>query len=121
MRVADMRHVVDGVEVAAAVGVVEILQVAADDLERLAIGDAEIAADPLAPRRQNILSRCGAAACVAVEGKTDDEIGIGAEAKPEGTLAGTRHSGKFSALAEQVNDDLEMQVRRPAAVDRSIA
>ena len=45
MAVADVRHVVVRVEVAAALVVVQILHPSAHDLHRIAIRDAEIAAD----------------------------------------------------------------------------
>ncbi len=53
--VADMRHVVDAVEIGPPVHIEELLAVAADDLERAAIRDTQVWAEPLPPNREQLL------------------------------------------------------------------
>src|SRR5579885_920341 len=50
-----------------------------------------------------------------------DKIGVGTEAQPERALARTRHAGEIADEVEHIGDDLEMQVRGPAAVDAHLA
>ena len=54
--VADVRHVVVAVDVAAAVVVEQVLHRAADDVERAAVGDADVAADQAAARGEKVVA-----------------------------------------------------------------
>src|SRR5690606_24632970 len=46
----------------------------------------------------------------------EQEVRVGAEAEPDGPFAHRAHAGEVAAPVEQVEDDLEVEVRRPAAV-----
>ena len=117
MRVSHVRHVVDGVEVTAAVIVEEILHPSALDLERLVVREADVAAEVGASRRE----RCGPASGrggVRVGPESEQRARVGREALPHRALACWRDTREIGAEAKSVDKQLEMQVRSPSAVHR---
>ena len=54
-------------------------------------------------------------------GNAEDEIGVGRQAEPDGTLGGKGDAGKIGGAIEKVEDDLKMEMRRPAAIFASVA
>ena len=80
--VSHQRHVVVAVEVGATGIVVQVLAPSPDDLERTAIGEAQVGAEAGAARRAEWL---GAALCgrEALIGDAEKEVGIGRERLPQ--------------------------------------
>ena len=117
MAVPDVRHVVVRVEVAASRVVVEILR-ASRVRSRTGSRYATLRLPPSrAPAaRRSVSDRLGGAGGKSASGNAHEEIRIGREAAPDRALAGRRHAGEVATEAEQVGDDLEMQMRRPAAI-----
>ena len=114
---ADVRHVVDAVQVGLPGVVVEVHAQPAHDLERLPVGDAQVVADAPAPLGQRLgLARRGRG-----EGRlrnAQQHVRVGREAQVDRPLARRRHAGEVGVQLQQVRDDLQVQVRRPVAVGR---
>ena len=56
-----------------------------------------------------------------LHGNTHDEVRIGTQAQPDIALARKRHTGEIAHAVEQVGDDLQVQVRWPAAINEGAA
>jgi hypothetical protein len=115
--VSDVGDVVRRIQVGLAVLIVKELPKAADDLERPIVRHAEIWSEAKTaelekrgffPRRSRRTDR--------PLRDPEDEFGVGAKAQPDLPLAGWSDSRKIPAFPEEVQDDLEMKVGRPAAV-----
>ncbi len=114
--VPDMADVVDAIQISPPIFVVEVLHPAAHDLERVTVRDAEGFADMLRPQAADVLAAQTIAGKI-LGGHANDEVGIGTQAEPDLALAGARHAWEFAFFIEQVGDDLEMEMRRPVAID----
>ena len=115
MRVPDVADVVDEVEVGPPVLVVEVGAGAADDLQRLPVGQAEHRRDRGAPRREQRLAgarRVGADAARQAQ----QQVRVGADRLPQVALGERADAVRVAAAAEVRGEDLQVQVRRPAAV-----
>src|SRR5262245_8002791 len=78
---------------------------------------AQVAANPRAPLAQRgSLGRLGRRE--ALGRNTQDRVWVGRQALPDLALAGQPHTREVAPQVEQVEDDLEVQVRRPVAVVR---
>ena len=110
--VADVRDVVDQIEEGAALVVEQIRALAADDLQRLVVGERERAAHDRPPRA----ARCPAAALRADDAarEAEQQVRVGADAAVEVGLLGQRDALE---IADQIGEELEVDVRLPAAVD----
>ena len=86
MTVADVRHVVVRVDVASALVVVQVLLPAAHDLHRIAVRDAQIAADRARARRERLLSSSAASRESARAGTRAMQVRIGTERRPRRAL-----------------------------------
>ena len=117
--VADVRHIVVGVEVALSVGVPEPGAESPHDLERFAIGEAQVRSEELTPAGEQ---RCGGRPRAREEalGNPRDQVRVGTDGEPERALGGPAGADEVAARAEHVEDDLKMQMRRPVAVDRKV-
>ena len=118
--VPHVAHVVDRVKVGATVLIVQVLHPAAHNLERLAIRDTERWADMLRPHFTNLLT-VALVGRKKLHGNTHDEVRIGTQAQPDIALARKRHTGEIAYAVEQVGDDLQVQVRWPAAINEGAA
>ena len=114
--VADEGDVVVGVEIGPARLVVEILHPAAHDLERLAVGDAEVAAEELPAGGQGLrLGRLRGGE--AVGGDAQDQVGVRARGRSRASAGpGAATPGEVPVETEKVEDDLDVDVRPPVAV-----
>jgi hypothetical protein len=103
--VAHMRHVVVHIEKRAAAVIIQVLLPAAHDLERPAVRDAQVAADARLACGQRRFER-----------RRRRRKALGRDAKPYVARAGGRHAGVVAPEVQQVEDDLNVQMRRPVAV-----
>ena len=120
MRVTDERNVIVDVQ-KSATGVIEkILPPAANDFQWMAVRDAEIFAQQRAACRERLVKR-GSGRWKMAGGNAEDEVGIGRKAEPDRTLGGEGHAGKIGGAIEKVENNLKMQMRRPAAIFARVA
>jgi hypothetical protein len=98
----------------------EVLAPAALDLERLAVREPHARSEPRAPGRQRLL-RGGPSGREALGGHARNQVGVGRERQPDVALGSARDPGEVAIEAEQVGDDLQVQVRRPPAVLEGLA
>ena len=115
MRMPDVRDVVVRVYEPAPVIIEQILCRAADDLHRIAIGDAEIPAEAL-PSRGKRRGLRWPGRRLRFHGNAEQPRRIGTERKPEIALRRTRHARIVCAEVEQVGHHLKVEMRRPSAV-----
>ena len=116
MAVAHVGHVVVGVEEDPSGLIVERLHPAADDLERLAVPEAQVSSKAAAAYRQGL--RFGnLRRCLRRGRQAEQPRRIGAERSPDGALTGPADPGKVRAQPKQVEDHLEVEVGRPSAID----
>ncbi len=120
VRVADKRNVVVDVEEGAAGVVVKILAPASNDLERMAVGNAEIPAEELLSGGERGVER-RLERRETIFGNAQNEIGIGREAGEEIALGGKGNARKIGGEVEKIENDLEVKMGRPAAVFGSSA
>src|SRR5580658_2520126 len=119
MAVADKRNIIVNVEKSAARVVVEILHPSAGNLQRLLIGDTEVFSKQFAAGGKSLwgirlLRR------EALARNAEQQIWIRRERSPHGALRRGGDAGKIGTVVEQVQDNLKMKVRRPAAVFLSV-
>ena len=115
MAMADMGHIVDHVEIGLAALVDQELAPAADDLQRLGIGDREGAAEMGAALLEQALLAARDAQ-IHRRRNAEEDIGIGAERFPEIDGARRRHALDIRAAVQQVEDELKMKMGDPIAV-----
>ena len=113
--VAHERHVVVDVEVGPARLVVEVLREAAHDLERPPVGDGEVPAEEAAARGERLRGG-GLRRGEALRGDAQEEVRVRGEARPDRPLAREGHAGEVRVLLQEIEDHLEVEVRRPVAV-----
>ena len=68
-------------------------------------------------RTASVSALLGALGGKRLRRNAEDQIRVGRETAPDFALAGRRHAGKVAVEIEQVGDELEVQMRRPPAVD----
>ena len=71
-----------------------------------------------ARRAASVSARAGAPAGKALGGHAGEQVGIGRERGPDGALRGGGHAGKVAVQVQRIDDELQVEVGRPAAVDR---
>ena len=120
MRVTDEGNIVVDIEERAAGVVEEILFPAANDFQRMAVGDAEISAEEGAASGKGSVERRSGRRKMAGR-NAYDEIGIGRQTEPDGALGGESYTGKIRGTIEKVENDLKMNMRRPAAIFPGVA
>src|SRR5580658_2889472 len=93
MAMADQRNVIVNVEKGAASVVVKVLHPAADNFQRLLIGNAEIFSEEFTAGRKSF---CGVRLLPGETpgGNAEQQIGIGRERSPHGALRRRSHTGK---------------------------
>ena len=114
--VPHMRHVVDRVQERPSLGVEEGRPLAADDLQR-----SRLVVDGHGPAEgRAALDVKRVRVCLpGVAGvQSEQRRGVGTQAGPGAAPRRGRHAGEVAGPVEPVEDDLEVQVGRPAAVDR---
>ncbi len=117
---ADMGDVVDEVEPCVPDVVVEVRALPTDDVQRLAVRDAQRVAEVPAAATRDLRRRSRQAGCVAV-GPANEEVRVRVDALPETRFVGRRDAGNVGAEIAERRHELEVQVRRPAAVHPDIA
>ena len=112
MAVPHQRHIVVCVEIRAPGIVVEILHPPAHDFQRALVGKAQVLSQQHAPLLESLpfLGR------KAIPGNAQQEIRIRRKACPHRSLGSVSDSGKVRAKIQQIENDLEMNMRRPAAI-----
>ena len=113
--VPDERHVVVNVEVRPAGFVVQILHPAAHDLQRMLIRDTQISSQPGLPRGKRLPER-RLFRWKSIGRNSEQQIWIRREARPYRTLRSVGHTRKIGPQLKHVEDDLKMEVWRPAAI-----
>jgi hypothetical protein len=120
MRVTHEGNVIVDVQESAAGVIEQILTPATNDFERVSVGDSEIFSEEGAARGESFVER-GRGLRKIGSGNAEDEIGIGRKTQPDGTLGGKGNTGKIGGAIEKVENDLEMEMRRPAAIFSGVA
>ncbi len=113
--VAHEGHVVVNVEEGAACVVVKILHPSAHDFQRLMVRNGEIFPEQVAASSESVRG-IWLLAREALGRNAEQQIGVRGERSPDVALGCVSNSGKIGTVVKQVHDDLEMKVRRPAAV-----
>ena len=113
--VADVADVVDEVEERPPAGVEQVGALAADDLQRLVVGEAERAAEAGAPAGGDRVPRARGARGDPL-GAAQHEVRVRADALPQVGLARGRDAVHVGPHAHEAGQQLEVHVRRPAAV-----
>jgi hypothetical protein len=118
MRMADEWDIIVDVEEGTTGVVEEILLPAANDFERVRVRDAEIFAEQGAASGEGFFER----GWRKLSGRnTQDQIRVGRESEPDRTLGGKRDTGKICRVIEKIENDLEVEMSRPAAVFVGVA
>jgi hypothetical protein len=127
MTVPDMRHIVVRIEQAPAGTVVQVLHPAAHGMKRITVGQAQVGPDVGGTHRfrRPSASRESVAGGRRVTDRsrdqTQNEIGVGTQCLPDLAFAGGTYPRKVGSHAEQIDNHLEVEVRRPPAIHGSVA
>ena len=120
MTVAHVRDIVDAIEIGLSVFIVQVMHESARDLQRLPVGQAQRRIERRAPTSYE-LGAPGLFRRLQREGQAQDAVGVGRKRCPKLALARRADAGEIVGVAQQVYDDLKMQMRRPIAVSRIVA
>ena len=116
MAVADVGHVVIGIQVFAAGFVVHVLHPTPLDLDRVPVSDAQIPADDSLPRSKR-LCLAGLLPSNSMCRNAEDHVGIWRKVGPDSPLAEFADAGIVTVETQEVVDELKVQVWGPSAVD----
>lgn len=105
MTVADVRHIVVGVEVTAALVVEEVLPPSTDNFQRLTVGEAQIATDAMSANGQCLASRRWRRG-KSIRWNTHDQVRVRRKVEPNIPLSGSRDAREIGAKVEQIGDEL---------------
>jgi len=117
MAMTHVSDVIDRVEVGLAVLVVEVLSEATNNLEGMPVGNAQIRTEVFPTKPENLLlgpHRKGWGR--KFFDHTENKRGVGTEVKPYLFLTRRSRPRKIPPPSEKVNDDLEVDMGRPATV-----
>src|SRR5262245_20706940 len=92
-----------------------MLAPAAHDFQRLPVGDAQVTAEQLATARHCFLGSALYGPDLFFR-NSQQQVRIRAQTCPDRAFGSPRNSGKLRPAVEQIQNDLEMEMRRPAAI-----
>ncbi len=110
-------HIVVHVEESASCVVIQILHPRANNFERTFIRNAEVSSQQRPALFQSFVE-IRFFCWKALRRNPQQEIRIWGKARPHRTLRRVGHAGKIRAKIQQIENDLEMKMRRPTAVFR---